>query len=232
VISAGTIDLTGGSAISPSSSGSGKAGALRLTATDALALDASALRTSALGSAGGDIVVEAGHKIELIDSTIGAQAGGVTATDSGGNVTIDPDYVLLNRSDVLASANAGNGGNITIGAGFFVASADSKIDATSTRGLDGEILINSPNELTGSVLPLATPAPVVAGLLAQNCIPRLARERSTLTVRTRGTTRATTGYLPSPPLSATELARTQDEIAQPAEPTARVVPPRVAGCRG
>ena len=113
--------------------------------------------------------------MELTDSTIGAQAGGVTATDSGGNVTIDPDYVLLNRSDILASANAGNGGNITITAGFFVASAESTIDASSTRGLDGEILIDSPNELTGTVLPLATPVPVVAGLLAQNCVPRLAR---------------------------------------------------------
>ena len=128
-------------------------------------------------------MIEAGNTVELTDSTIGAQAGGVTATDSGGNVTIDPDYVLLNRSDILASANAGNGGNITITAGFFVASAESTIDASSTRGLDGEILIDSPNELTGTVLPLATPVPVVAGLLAQNCVPRLARERSTLTVR-------------------------------------------------
>jgi large exoprotein involved in heme utilization and adhesion len=159
--------------------------------------------------------------VELTDSTIGAQAGGVTATDSGGNVTIDPDQVLLNRSDILASANAGNGGNITITAGFFVASADSRVDASSTRGLDGEILIDSPNELTGSVLPLATPAPVVAGLLAQNCVPRLARERSTLTVRTRATAGTPTGYLPSPPAAETGPAKTADSDAKKADPATK-----------
>jgi large exoprotein involved in heme utilization and adhesion len=220
-ISANTIDLTGGSVISASGSGAGKAGALRLMAADTLTLDSSALRTSALASAGGDIVIEAGHTVELTDSTIGAQAGGVTATDAGGNVTIDPDYVLLNRSDILASANAGNGGNITITAGFFVASADSAIDASSTRGLDGEILIDSPNELTGSVLPLTTPVPVVAGLLAQNCTPRLARERSTLTVRTRASAHAPTGYLPSPPVTETAPAKAADGGARKADAATR-----------
>ena len=129
---------------------------------------------------------------------IGAEAGGVTPTDSGGNVIIDPDYVILNRSNILANANAGNGGNIAVTAGFFVASADGSIDASSTSGLDGEILIDSPSQITGSVLPLATPGPVVPRLLTENCVPRLARERSTLTVRSRGALLAPTAYLPSP----------------------------------
>ena len=76
-----------------------------------------------------------------------AQAGGVTADDWAATSRSIPTRAL-NPSDILASANAGNGGNITITAGFFVASADSTIDASSTRGLDGEIFIDSPNELT------------------------------------------------------------------------------------
>jgi hypothetical protein len=171
------------------------------------------VRTSAPRSAGGDIVVQVGHTVELTDSTIGADAGGVTPTDSGGNVAIDPDYVILNRSNILANANAGNGGNITIAAGFFVASADSTIDASSTSGLDGDILIDSPSEITGSVLPLATPGPVAARLLTQNCVPRLASERSTLTVQSRGALRPPTGYQPSPPDAAALAAQATEPVS-------------------
>jgi hypothetical protein len=82
-------------------------------------------------------------------------------------------------------------------------------------------LIDSPNELTGSVLPLATPVPVVAGLLAQNCIPRLARERSTLTVRTRASAHAPTGYLPSPPVAETAPAKAADSGPHKVNPATR-----------
>ena len=130
---------------------------------------------------------------------LGVALGQSIATDAGGNIAIDPEFVILNNSDVIARANAGNGGNITIVAGFFVASGDSTLDASSTRGIDGNVLIDSPNEITGSVLPLDAPAAVVDGLLTQSCVPRLAEQRSTLTVTTRRTTVAAPGdYLPSP----------------------------------
>jgi hypothetical protein len=176
-------------------------------------------------------VVVAGRTVQLTDSTIGAEAGGVTATDAGGNVTIDPDYVIMNRSNLLASANAGNGGNIAITAGFFVASADSSIDASSSRGLDGEILIDSPNEITGSVLPLAPPAPVTAGLLTENCVPRLARERSTLTVQTSGAVRAVPEYLPSP-APVPPLRAQAGGDARRFSAANLLAPRRPAGCRG
>ena len=155
----------------------------------------------------------------------------MTDADSGGNVTIDPDYVLMNRSNILASANAGNGGNVTITTGFFVASADSTIDASSSRGLDGEVLIDSPNELTGSVLPLEAPAPVVEGLVSQNCTPRLASEQSTLTVLTRSSAPAPTGYLPSPPLPSSEPgAETERTAAADTAASEFLAHDRVAGC--
>ena len=93
-----------------------------------------ALRTSAPSSAGGDIVVAVGRRVLLTDSSITAEAGGVTPTDAGGNIDIDPEYVILSSSDIVARANAGNGGNIAIQAGFFIASGDSTLDASSTSG--------------------------------------------------------------------------------------------------
>ena len=91
-------------------------------------------------------------------ATISAAAQGVTASDSGGHVTIDPQFVVLRGSEILASANAGNGGNISIRAETFVIDTTSDIDASSTVGLDGEVAIDSPNEITGEIIPLVPPA--------------------------------------------------------------------------
>ena len=172
---------------------------MRVTASDELVLEDGSLRTSAPRAAGGNIEIVVGRRVLLTDSEITAEAGGVTPTDAGGNIDIDPEYVILNASDITARANAGNGGNIAIAAGFFVASGDSRVDASSARGVDGNVLIDSPNEITGSVLPLDAPPPT-SGVLTQRCVPRLAEERSTLTVETRRSTAALPGdYLASPP---------------------------------
>jgi large exoprotein involved in heme utilization and adhesion len=206
VLQARTIDLAQGGTVSASSTGTGNAGALRVSAAETLTMQGSSLRTSAPLAAGGDIEIAVGHNVSLTGSAITAEAGGVTPTDAGGNISIDPDFVVLNESQIIASANAGNGGNITIATGFFVASAGSVLDASSTRGVDGEVLIDAPNEITGSVLPLETPPAQAEGLFTQNCVPRLARERSTLTVTSRGAATSVRDYLATPPSVPTAIA--------------------------
>ena len=133
---------------------------MRVTASDELVLDERLVaheRAAAPPAATSRSSV--GRRVLLTNSEITAEAGGVTATDAGGNIDIDPEYVILSSSDIIARANAGNGGNIAIAAGFFIASGDSAIDASSARGVDGDVLIDSPNEITGSVLPLEAPPP-------------------------------------------------------------------------
>ena len=199
-LAARSIDLRDGGTVSASATGAGNAGRLTLTADDTLAIGAGSIVTSADHSAGGDIFVEAGRQVMLTDAIISAEAGGVTEAADGGNIVIDPDFVILDASDVIARANAGNGGNITIRAGFVVGSADSRIDASSTSGIDGDVLIDSPNEITGSVLPLETPAPASDPVEIRPCVPRLAGERSTLTVESRMAPAAggRDAFLPSP----------------------------------
>jgi large exoprotein involved in heme utilization and adhesion len=197
VLHANRIYIQGGE-ISAASTGSGNAGDVRVTADDELVMTDGALRTSAPISAGGDIEVMVQRRLLMTDSSITAEAGGVTATDSGGNIAIDPEYVIMTSSDLIARANAGNGGNITIQAGFFIPSGDSTIDASSTSGFDGEVLIDSPNEILGSVLPLESPE-VVGAVVTQSCVPRATEQRSTLTVETRRSAAVAPGdYLPSP----------------------------------
>jgi hypothetical protein len=109
---------------------------------------------------------------------------------------------------------------------LFVASAESTVDASSARGLDGEILIDSPNELTASVLPLATPQPI-ATLLTRSCIPRRAGQRSSLTLQARSTPATLADYLPSPAFGA--AAATADYRARSALPQL-LAAQRNAGC--
>ncbi|HJR71006.1 MAG TPA: hypothetical protein VKA43_13265, partial [Gammaproteobacteria bacterium] len=101
---------------------------------------------------------------------------------SGGNVSIDPEFVVVRGGSVLASANAGNGGNVAIRAGTFVLDTATTIDASSTLGLDGVIAIDSPHEVTGELLPMAPPVVGVSALVSQRCVPALYAERSSLTV--------------------------------------------------
>ena len=194
-----TIRLLDGGNLSASATGLGNAGALSVTAADDLTMLSSSIRTSASASAGGDIAVAAGRRLRLVDSLISAEARGVTANADGGNISIDPDFVILDTSSVIARANAGNGGNISIRAGFFVSSAESQIDASSNRGISGDVSIESPNQITDTVIPLETPAPQVGELLTQRCIPQLAERRSSFTVETQpGAPFSVGGFLASP----------------------------------
>jgi large exoprotein involved in heme utilization and adhesion len=165
------------------------------------------VQTSAAASAGGNIEVAVGDSVLLRNSSISAEAGGVTATDTGGNVTIDPDWVVLDESQIVARANAGNGGNIFIQSGFFIASAGTVLDASSSQGIDGNVLIDSPNQITGTVLPLDTPPTDVDALARQRCVPQLEAQRSSLTVAQRIDINAAPGnYLSSPPVAPPPVA--------------------------
>lgn len=124
----------------------GDAGNINLNTTDKIVLNNAEIVTSAIQSAGGNISINAINLLSLNRSGITAEAFGVTIGNDGGNISIDPINVVLNSSDVIARANAGNGGNITIVTEALTQSTGSVIDASSQTGLSGEIRIESANE--------------------------------------------------------------------------------------
>ena len=132
--------------MSSSAINSGNAGNINLNANDEITLDNSRIVTSSALSAGGDININVINLLSLTDSDITAEAFGVSVGNDGGNVSIDPVNVILNSSDIIARANLGNGGNITIVTEALTQSPDSLIDATSQRGIDGEVLIEAAND--------------------------------------------------------------------------------------
>src|SRR5205823_10132854 len=107
---------------------------------------------------------------------------------NGGNITIDPQFVILQSgSQILANAFGGNGGNITIVAGLLLGSPDSVISASSALGVSGTITINSAiSDLSGKLAPLPSGFLKTSALLRSRCSARLAGETSSFVLASKG----------------------------------------------
>jgi filamentous hemagglutinin family protein len=216
------------SAISAESYGFGNAGHLSID-TGALSLTDSTIRTTSEFASGGNIGIKVDTSLYLLGSQISASANGVTPADNGGNLTIgSPQFMILNRGDLLANANAGNGGNITLAADYVLKSAESRIDASSRQGLDGQILIDSPNEVMGTVAVLEVPSLDISEILRERCAARALRERSSFTIEGKGgMSPRPGGFLFSP--SPEEPGRTKTPATGRKAPPPRPAPSCSAG---
>ena len=85
------------------------------------------------------------NRIRIDDGIISASANGVTADSGGGNISIDPELFTIRQSRIVSQANAGTGGNINLVATNFIADTETLISASSQRGVDGNVEIESPN---------------------------------------------------------------------------------------
>ena len=138
------------SEISVSSVGGGSAGELIITA-NSVDLDRGKLTASTEAETGGNINLTIDDSINLRNnSLISAEASGDA---DGGNIDIDTNLIIAipnQNSDILASAEQGTGGRITIDAeGIFGIQVrpqnDSTNDIDATGGVDGEVIINTPD---------------------------------------------------------------------------------------
>jgi large exoprotein involved in heme utilization and adhesion len=202
-LEARAIELSDGAILSADSSGSGDAGSIRVIAQDTLLSKNSTVTTEATQASGGDIQMTAQSLVRLQDSAITARVSGGPGT-VGGNITIDPELVILERSQIISNAFQGRGGNITIEAGVFLADSTSVVSAIaldSEVGIDGEVDIRAPvTNLSGVVAPLPQRFTQATALLRQRCAERLrGGEVSSLVLAGRdGVPADPEGGLPSP----------------------------------
>ncbi|MGH7095774.1 MAG: beta strand repeat-containing protein, partial [Stellaceae bacterium] len=182
----GGIVLEGpGPQINAQSSGIGNAGSIVVSAADLQLLDGAVISTRAASANGGDITLHVGDLLYLLSSQIRTSVDG--AKGNGGNITIDPEFVVLNDSQIIADAVGGNGGNITIEAGVYLASADSLVSATSQLGISGTINISGQNyELDKSLVPLPGTLRGAPTVSRDKCAAREGLDRSTLVDAGRG----------------------------------------------
>lgn len=144
VISAGSFGDEGNS---------GDAGDIFIKAKKLVFSDRGEISTRALYAGGGKITLNADEFIRLSNGNIVSSVRG--GTDDAGDISIEnPAFFTMNHSNIRASADEGNGGNIDIAAGHFIQSYDSMVNASSEKGIDGIVKIKSPDEDISSSLAL------------------------------------------------------------------------------
>jgi large exoprotein involved in heme utilization and adhesion len=173
-IRAHTLTLSNGAILSAESTGTGNAGNITITTQDSFVSTQGRIITRATQTDGGNIHLTAPTLVRLRDSAITAEVGG-GATTVGGNITIDPQYVLLQNSQIVANAFEGKGGNISIQAQqAFLADPTSTVSASSALGISGQVNIQAPvTSLSGAVAPLQQAFAPTTELLRSRCVERL-----------------------------------------------------------
>ncbi|MBH0183006.1 MAG: filamentous hemagglutinin N-terminal domain-containing protein [Nitrospira sp.] len=205
-ITAQSVTMSAGSSIAASSTGTGNAGNITIDSGSTVLMENSSITTEASQASGGQITINAPNMIRLIDSTVSTSVAGAANDSNGGNISIDPDFVILKGSQILAQAFAGEGGDITIVAGLFLADPSSIVDASSDKGISGTVQINTPiNNLSSVVGRLPESLVEVQALLRAACAARMAqRQASSFVERGRDSIPAgPEGLLTSPYLPMT-----------------------------
>ena len=227
-IIAGNLTMGSSSTISAAAAdgATGPAGTISISANQNISLAGkSSINTSAPGGSGGNIAIDAGSEIQLVDSKITTQAGldggnikvaaghlvylfhgTITgAADStgsgfgnGGNLTIDPSFLILNDSSLISKSSLGNGGNIDVQSDYFFQSSGI-IDATAPFGLPGTVTVTAPNvDLSASLVALPSGLLDVETLLQPDCGVRLSGNISSFIVLGGGgLPLAPDGFVPS-----------------------------------
>jgi filamentous hemagglutinin family protein len=186
-LSGNTISVVDGATVTVNASSSGDAGDISLIALERLAvLDGAQIKTNAENSGGGNVTIDVIDTIYLRDSTVTASAGGTESDDNGGNISIDPRFVILDNASIVAQAVAGNGGLIDLVADNYIADTQSFLDASSELGNDGEVRITTPyNSISGVLGTLPVSFDAVADISSDACSARNLEERSSLLVQKR-----------------------------------------------
>jgi filamentous hemagglutinin family protein len=173
-LTAPEVRLTNRAVVSAESSGEGNAGDINITATDIFWMEDSAVTTEAKQADGGNIKISTEYMVNLWDSKITASVDGGPDT-VGGNISIDPQFVTLSNSKIIANAFEGRGGNIQIIADVFIADFDSVVDASSQLGIDGIVDIRAATKVVGqSLKPLPEHYKSAVALLREPCVARAA----------------------------------------------------------
>jgi len=170
---AAALRLADGAQVTASSTGTGDAGSIDIAVTGSVTTRNSKVSTSSKNADGGNIDITAPYMVYLKDSEITASVGGGAAT-VGGNISIDPQYVILDHSRIIANAFEGQGGNIRIVANVFLADPYSVVDASSALGIDGTVDIRAPiTEISGTLVPLGEDFISAFELLREPCMARI-----------------------------------------------------------
>jgi large exoprotein involved in heme utilization and adhesion len=148
----------------------------------------------------------------MTNSTISASV--LDGNGGGGSVNIDPQFVILQNSQILANSVFGPGGNINITTNLLLPDSTSVISASSQFGQQGTISIQSPvSPASGKIVPLGQKPLVATALLSQRCAALAGGNASSFTVAGRETLPAEPGGWLSTPLTLI-MSQSDDRTAR------------------
>jgi large exoprotein involved in heme utilization and adhesion len=185
-IQANRIILTDNALISAISKGEGDAGQVTVQVGDTLfLLNNSAIETSTQGADGGNISLDSRSYALLINSKITTSVH--SAEGDGGNILMNPEFIVMDNGKIIARAVEGRGGNIdinTTGIYRFSQKSSSSIDASSRVGIDGEVSIESPDvDISGNLIVLSADMLNAVGQLQAPCSVQLTKNKSSFIVK-------------------------------------------------
>jgi large exoprotein involved in heme utilization and adhesion len=172
---------SGGTLAGQQFSGSGLAGDITITAGDQIAMTSGSVSTRAVTADGGNITLNAPNLIQLTNSQVTTSVESGVGT--GGNITIDPQALILNNSNILANAFGGPGGNINIIADVFLVNSNGQfptslagiVDASSALSTPGTVNIEATFTNVEGTVTLLPETPLKATeLLRAACAARFA----------------------------------------------------------
>jgi large exoprotein involved in heme utilization and adhesion len=185
-VDANHLQINSSATITANSTGAADAGNINLTASNSFTMQNSSITTQANDAGGGTIKIttDPSGTVQLINSTISASV--LNGNGGGGSVNIDPQFVILLNSNILAKAVQGPGGNIFITTNLLLQDGSSVISASSQFGQNGTITIQSPNApISGKIQPLGNTLLAATSLLNQRCAALAGGEFSSFTVAGR-----------------------------------------------
>jgi filamentous hemagglutinin family protein len=169
--------LRGGSSVRTTSALS-DAGTVSVTSASSIIMENSSITVQALLGNAGSIALTAQHMLSMQNSQLIAEAG-----MNGGNISVDPDFIVLDHSRISANAVM-TGGNILLSARNFL---PSETPVTATGSTAGTVQISAPQlDLSGALAALNGQLVDASIRFQERCAMRLGGEVSSFLVLGRG----------------------------------------------
>jgi filamentous hemagglutinin family protein len=198
-IHGGKVTLSNGGQISVAASATG-GGNVLVSSDSRIDLSGGSSITASAAGNGGNIFIAARERVFIDHSSVIATAGTARQAGAGGNITIDPIFIILDHATISANAALGRGGNIRLQADYFF-SSESVITATGSTA--GTVEIVSPSlDLANGLIGLPSSVLDVSAQLREQCARRLGQDFSSFLILGRD------GVEPSP----------EDPLADPEPP--------------
>jgi len=108
-------------------------------------------------------------------------------TGNGGNITLNPQFIVLDNGKIIARTVEGHGGNIditTTGIYRFPPENQNPIDASSQLGVDGVVTVDSPDvDVSGQLIVLSAKFLDASDKLQASCGTQLSKNKSSFIVK-------------------------------------------------